>query len=154
MTLKLDGRHTCTGSSWGSSGPDLFSGLKGFPPVQIDHRGHDTLNNRRRNLRVVDHSRNQMNSVARVRSSQLKGVSWDSTCEKWRTTIQVAGEQKFLGRFDNEEAAGLPTMQQLVKRSANSPYAISRRLPPNPDPLSDATSGSVVQSIHIAARLR
>jgi hypothetical protein len=37
--------------------------------------------------------------------SRLRGVSWDKTYRKWQVNMQVQGVQKYLRRFDVEEAA-------------------------------------------------
>jgi len=52
--------------------------LKVGDPRCGDHRNHDTLDNRRSNLRIVSNSQNAMNSFKhKDGSSKYKGVSWD-----------------------------------------------------------------------------
>jgi hypothetical protein len=43
--------------------------------------------------------------TAKRRSSQFRGVSWDTAARKWQVHMHVQGVQKHLGRFDDEEAA-------------------------------------------------
>lgn len=67
----------------------------------IDHINHDTLDNRRCNLRVCSQSENLQNARRRCNStSGYKGVSWDKTRGQWRSYITHNGKFLFLGRFD------------------------------------------------------
>ena len=72
----------------------------------IGHRNGNTLDNRRANLYRADRSR--LGSQQRVRAgghSQYKGVTWDSSNQRWRAVIQVQGKRLYLGYFDVEEEA-------------------------------------------------
>lgn len=64
----------------------------------VDHINHDTLDNRRRNLRVCNNAQNQWNrrNIGRW-TSKYKGVSWDKEKRKWRSTIRVYGKRIHLG---------------------------------------------------------
>lgn len=75
--------------------------------MHVDHINHDTLDNRRCNLRIVTPRQNQANSrKIVVGSSAFKGVSWHPQSNKWRAYIAVDRRQSHLGLFDNEiEAA-------------------------------------------------
>jgi hypothetical protein len=67
---------------------------------EIDHRNHNTLDNRKSRLRMCTRTQNLAN--ARVRSdntSGYKGVSWYSPTGKWRARIHWNGNPKFLGYF-------------------------------------------------------
>ena len=66
---------------------------------QADHINHDTLDNRRANLRASTASQNQHNKMAmKNNTSGYKGVylEWDG---KWRATIAVNRKRFRLGRF-------------------------------------------------------
>jgi hypothetical protein len=74
--------------------------------VKCDHRNHDTLDNRRRNLRVASNSQNLMNSRMRTsNTSGYKGVSWFARDHKWRAKIMIGYKQRSLGHFDKIEDA-------------------------------------------------
>jgi len=75
--------------------------------LQIDHINHDTLDNRKCNLRIVTVSENAMNRKKRDDlSSKFKGVHWQRTRKKWRTRIKCKGIYISLGYFTDEiEAA-------------------------------------------------
>ncbi len=73
------------------------------PRIEIDHRNGDTLDNRRKNLRVVTKNQNQQNRHHVEGRSRFKGVGW---CQySWRAYIKV--NQKFIhiGMFPTEEDA-------------------------------------------------
>ena len=81
------------------------------PKVQIDHINHDGTDNRRCNLRPVNHSQNQQNSKkCKDGTSIYKGVFWwkgrPNTRGRWCARIICNGESHWLGYFDSEiEAA-------------------------------------------------
>lgn len=72
----------------------------------VDHHNHDTLDNRRRNLRIAtyrENARNRGKSV--INSSGLKGVTWKKEAGKWYAQIQTEKKNKYLGYFSTREAA-------------------------------------------------
>ena len=71
-----------------------------------DHINGNGLDNRRGNLRVVTRRENQQNRHTR-KTSKYPGVSWDWQNQKWRASIKAKGKQHNLGRYDDEETAGL-----------------------------------------------
>jgi len=76
--------------------------------MQIDHINHNSLDNRRCNLRICNQSQNNQNrsKAKNEKSSQYKGVSQRSGKKKWRAHIQLNKEPLGIGSFDNEiEAA-------------------------------------------------
>lgn len=80
--------------------------LNAQPGQEVDHQNHDTLDNRRENLRFCTRSENNQNQRPRLGSSKYKGVNWHKATLKWRTEIQLNGRRRYLGLFTNEiEAA-------------------------------------------------
>lgn len=71
----------------------------------IDHINGDGLDCRSINMRVASFQENNLNRKNKIRSSQYKGVSWDSSRNKWIVSIQVNGVTKHIGRFDDEISA-------------------------------------------------
>ncbi len=67
------------------------------PNLTIDHINGDSLDNRRRNLRICTQADNVKNSNRRIGLSGFRGVSWKGTC--WYSQIGVDGRRKFLGYF-------------------------------------------------------
>lgn len=80
-------------------------GLTPGDGLEADHINHDTLDNRRSNLRVVTHQQNQQNQGSRGGTSQFVGVSWDKARKKWRAQIQSNWQIISLGRFKTEQEA-------------------------------------------------
>lgn len=72
----------------------------------VDHKNHNTLDNRRKNLRICEHYQNITSSKTRKdNTSGKKGVSWDNFREKWKASITYDKKTYFLGRFENFEEA-------------------------------------------------
>jgi len=72
----------------------------------VDHINHDSLDNRRENLRLATTAQN----IAHQRhkrgcSSKYKGVCWDKHRECWMAQIKVDWKAKYLGSFDSEKEA-------------------------------------------------
>jgi hypothetical protein len=83
----------------------LHRHLLGFPPF-VDHRNHNTLDNRICNLRSVTKSQNCQN--ARHNYGELphfKGVGYFPTRNKWRARIGVNGKSIIIGYFKTPEEA-------------------------------------------------
>jgi AP2 domain len=93
---------------WNGAGVDCvfmhqaIIGCKG-----IDHRNHNTLDNRRKNLLKATQSENSCNRRKRSdNTSGFKGVGFRKDCGKWVAAITVNRKRKFLGYFtDKKEAA-------------------------------------------------
>lgn len=64
----------------------------------IDHINRNKLDNRRRNLRVVDQSVNTHNTdLWSTNTSGYKGVSWNARRQRWRAYIGVGMQRIELG---------------------------------------------------------
>jgi hypothetical protein len=71
-----------------------------------DHKNHDTLDNRRENLRKCRHGQNIHNSKkSKANKSGYRGVNWYSKNKKWIAKITVGYKQVYVGSFDTAEAA-------------------------------------------------
>ncbi len=90
---------------WERSNGDIPAGF------EIDHKEHGMfggLDNRRANLRLAsraDQNRNSRKQLGTV--SRFRGVSWHKKASKWVAQIHIHDYPKYLGLFDNEEAAAL-----------------------------------------------
>lgn len=87
----------------------LILGLERGDKAKVDHRNHDSLDNRRENIRICSHAENHQNRRRygdRATSSQYRGVSWRKAAQKWAAYACVKGEQYHLGFFDDEHEAG------------------------------------------------
>lgn len=73
----------------------------------VDHRNHDTLDNRRRNLRVVTHAENMQNLRGARRDSQsgVRGVSWSAAKCKYLVRVTINGTARRFGEYRTLEEA-------------------------------------------------
>jgi hypothetical protein len=76
------------------------------PSEQVDHKNHDTLDNRIENLRLCSISQNQANRrIDSDSSSGHKGVSWHRRIGKFQARLGVLGKREHIGYFDSAEDA-------------------------------------------------
>ena len=74
--------------------------------IYIDHINHDTLDNRKSNLRVCTHAENCYNQRKSKRStSGYKGVSYHKHVKKWQAQICINYKYIHLGYFNNPKLA-------------------------------------------------
>lgn len=74
--------------------------------LNYNHINHNTLDNRRTNLRLCTKQQNAFNKLSRANSSsKYKGVYWNSTKNKWQCSIIHNGKIIYLGRFNCEKEA-------------------------------------------------
>lgn len=74
--------------------------------MEVDHIYHNLFDNRKKFLRIVTPSQNQMNRIiASNNTSGVKGVYWNDKREKWTAQIGVNYKRINLGGFDNFEDA-------------------------------------------------
>lgn len=81
--------------------------MKAVSGVVVDHIDGHGLNNQRGNLRIctINENNKNMRKPSHGVTSKFKGVSWDSTRNKFQAHIHNNGFQKNLGRYDNEMCA-------------------------------------------------
>lgn len=71
-----------------------------WPKADIDHISGLKADNRIANLRQATRRQNNLNASKRVdNTSGVKGVCWDTECQKWAAYIRVHNRQIKLGRF-------------------------------------------------------
>ena len=73
--------------------------------LDVDHKNHDTLDNRRENLRVCTRSQNLSNQRKTRGSSKYKGVSWFKRRKKFQAYIKKNSKHIGLGYYANEVQA-------------------------------------------------
>lgn len=71
-----------------------------------DHINHNTLDNRRDNLREVTPTQNFHNArISRKNTSGYKGVSWNKNAQKWEAYIYIKRKRIHIGIYDNVQDA-------------------------------------------------
>jgi len=74
--------------------------------LEVDHINRNTLDNRRKNLRIVSHSVNCCNRGLRKDNKVGQtGVNWFKPRKRWAARISVGGKRIFLGTFKTKEQA-------------------------------------------------
>lgn len=76
------------------------------PKIKVDHKNHNTLDNRRKNLRKTTPSQNLMNRSGAQSNSKsgVRGV-YKKPNGRWRAGIRVRGLAIYLGTFKTLKAA-------------------------------------------------
>src|SRR6185436_20302811 len=73
------------------------------PQILCDHRNHNTLDNRKENLRMSNAAQNRANSrPCRNTTSKYLGVSLRKDIRKWQAQIRINSRVTHLGFFENE----------------------------------------------------
>lgn len=76
------------------------------PKIQVDHRNHNKLDNRKQNLRLATPQENNFNRTFKSKSiSGIKGVVWSKERKKWTANIKINSKNIFLGYFRKIEKA-------------------------------------------------
>lgn len=75
------------------------------PKILIDHKYHDTLDNRKSQLRVCTKQQNSFNMNSFGGVSIYKGVYWHKRANKWSVIIRAGKKRLYLGLFTDEEEA-------------------------------------------------
>jgi hypothetical protein len=76
--------------------------------LEVDHKNHKTLDNRKINLRVVtcfENKQNRIGAMKNNKSSGIRGVTWDKERGKWKVQLQVNDNRINIGRFENLDEA-------------------------------------------------
>lgn len=77
-----------------------------MPGKWIDHINGCKTDNRLFNLREADVAQNLWNiKRPKTNKSGVKGVSWDSTYEKWSAEVKNRSKKHWIGYFDSLESA-------------------------------------------------
>ena len=78
----------------------MHRSIMGDPDAFVDHINHDTLDNRRSNLRACTCAQNAYNKkLSSANRSGFKGVCWDRERSMWVAHIKLNGSNRKLGRF-------------------------------------------------------
>jgi hypothetical protein len=72
----------------------------------VDHINHNTLDNRKENLRVCTNQQNVTScKTHKSNISGCKGVYWSKDKNKWTVQVTINNKTKYIGRYDDYETA-------------------------------------------------
>jgi len=91
----------------------------------VDHINHDSLDNRRGNLRLATCQQNQFNQRPRsgTKSSKYRGVAWRKRAGKWVAQIGCNYKRYGLGYFTSEEDAAM-AYDRAAKRMFGASFCV------------------------------
>ena len=71
----------------------------------VDHENHDTLDDRKSNLRISEEIRNAMNRKAKNKNNKsgYRNVCWSKSEKKWLVQLQINQKNVVLGKFSYDE---------------------------------------------------
>lgn len=81
----------------------------------IDHKDKNPLNNQKSNLRLCNKSQNAANANKRESASKYIGVTWVKREKIWVAQITKNYQNYYLGRYKNEEDAGLAYNKKAIE---------------------------------------
>src|ERR1700674_4133076 len=81
----------------------------------VDHANHDTLDNRRSNIRICTRSSNNSNSVGRVNKCGFRGIHFIPLSNLYQSQIGHANRNLTGGSFKNPEDAARDYDQLAIK---------------------------------------
>ena len=91
--------------------------MKPYHEMVIDHKNHDTFDNRKENLRICSRSENQRNAIlSKNNTSGITGVSWVKPLKKWSAQINIYNKHIHLGVFKCKLQA------QTTRKNAEQKY--------------------------------
>jgi hypothetical protein len=87
----------------------------------VDHINHDTLDNRKSNLRNVKNAQNMQNKrLYKNSKTGIRGVHWNEEIKKWYADFRVNGKTHYVGSFDDVDEARKAVEKA---RSIHMPYS-------------------------------
>lgn len=89
---------------------------------QVDHRGHNKLDNRKARLRICNNSQNQQNTQLRKSNiSGAKNVHWFKATQRWQVQVRKDGRTVFAGYFKSFDKA--KQAAAIARRKYHGGYA-------------------------------
>jgi len=87
------------------------------PKIIIDHENFNTLDNRKKNLRIIPCSNNSQHRKSKNSNNKsgYRNVSWNKSINKWVVQLQINGKNTILGKFDDVEEANLFAIEMRKK---------------------------------------
>lgn len=125
------------------------------PELVVDHINHNTLDNRKSNLRAVTTLINNQNQKGpRIdNTSGHRNVYWNKQCNKWVGKFSLEGKFQHVGYFDDIEDAVSAVKRARAKFMEGSQEALTIKIPKDENVLFDPnkphiTNKSGVKHVH------
>jgi hypothetical protein len=97
--------------------------------LQVDHKNHNTLDNRKCNLRNVTQLENLANKQKYKRnSSGISNVYWHERDQKWIAQFQREGKYIYVGKYDDLAEASMKITQAKKVYNEGGRDAINKLL--------------------------
>lgn len=91
-----------------------------FDSQMIDHEDHNTMDNRKTNLRECSRGQNRQNSkISLINNSGVKNAFWDKKHKKWKVSITANKKRHYIGRFANLSDAKQAAIEARNKHHGN-----------------------------------
>lgn len=96
---------------------------------EVDHINHDTLDNRKCNLRLVTHAENMRNKALQHNNKTgVAGVSFNKSKNKWSAGIGTNGKFKEIGTFVSFGDAVAARKKAEIERNCHPLHGINLHL--------------------------
>ncbi len=94
----------------------------------VDHINHNTLDNRKSNLRICTNSQNHQNRKGAQKNSKsgIRGVYWDKRKQKWGAQLEIMGNCVFSRSFDSISEAERAVKEARAKYMPYSQEALAK----------------------------
>ncbi|QSF43426.1 HNH endonuclease [Paenibacillus tianjinensis] len=81
---------------------------KAHKGTHVDHKNHDSLDNRKDNLRVTEANKNLKHRKTKNTNNKsgYRNVCWEKNVKMWMVQLQIDGKNTRLGYFDDVHEAG------------------------------------------------
>lgn len=90
--------------------------------MMVDHINHNTLDNRKKSLRLVTNAENQQNRKGAPSNSKsgIRGVHWHKKANKWHSQFKLNGKKITVGYYESLHDAELAVSEA---RKRHMPFA-------------------------------
>jgi len=91
----------------------------------VDHKNHNTLDNRKENLRITnvpDNGKNRENKNKNNKSG-YRNVSWNESSQKWVVQLQINGKNTIIGKFPKDKLKEAGKFAELKRKEIYGEYA-------------------------------
>jgi transcriptional regulator with XRE-family HTH domain len=91
----------------------------------IDHINHDTLDNRKANLRIATYGENRQNLKQTHSASGIRGVYWSKLLKKWQAKMRLNKKVYVIGYYDDIKDAEIAVKSARAKSMPYSQEALA-----------------------------